>query len=74
MWRGEWGGPRHLCIRWKSTCLKGKGLLLVACIQSPALLESFHDSGNAITRRQCNYRDNDVAADNKDDLAVYTYM
>jgi len=24
-WRGEWGGPMHSCIRWKSTCLKGKG-------------------------------------------------
>jgi len=23
-WRGEWGG----CVRWKSTCLKGKGLVL----------------------------------------------
>jgi len=26
-WRGEWDGPRHLCVRWKSTCLKGKGLV-----------------------------------------------
>jgi len=26
VWRGEWGGPRHSCVRWKSTCLKGKGL------------------------------------------------
>jgi len=25
VWRGEWGGPRHSCVRWKSTCLKGKG-------------------------------------------------
>jgi len=29
VWRGEWGGPRHSCVRWKSTCLKGKGLFLV---------------------------------------------
>jgi len=28
VWRGEWGWPRHLCVRWKSTCLKGKGLFL----------------------------------------------
>jgi len=28
LWRGEWGGPRHLCVRWKSTCLKGKRLFL----------------------------------------------
>jgi len=26
VWRREWGGPRHWCISWKSTCLKGKGL------------------------------------------------
>ena len=29
VWRGEWGGPRHLCVRWKSMCLKGNGLFLV---------------------------------------------
>ena len=29
VWHGEWGGPRHSCVRWKSTCLKGKGLFLV---------------------------------------------
>jgi len=28
VWRGEWGGPGHSCVRWKSTCLKGKGLFL----------------------------------------------
>jgi len=28
VWRGEWGGPRHSCVRWKSTCLKQKGLFL----------------------------------------------
>jgi len=28
VWCGEWGEPRHLCVRWKSTCLKGKGLFL----------------------------------------------
>ena len=28
VWRGEWGRPRHSCVRWKSTCLKGKGLFL----------------------------------------------
>jgi len=28
VWRGEWGGPRHSCVRWKSTCLKWKGLFL----------------------------------------------
>jgi len=28
IWRGEWGGPRHWCVRWGSTCLKGKGLFL----------------------------------------------
>jgi len=27
-WRGEWGGPRHSFLRWKSTCLKGKELFL----------------------------------------------
>ena len=21
VWCGEWGGPRHSCVRWKSTCL-----------------------------------------------------
>jgi len=26
VWHGKWGGPRHSCVRWKSTCLKGKGL------------------------------------------------
>jgi len=26
VWRGEWGGHRHSCVRWKSTCFKGKGL------------------------------------------------
>ena len=25
---GEWGGLRHSCVRWKSTCLKEKGLFL----------------------------------------------
>jgi len=28
VWCGEWGGPRHSCVRWKSTCLKGKELFL----------------------------------------------
>jgi len=28
VWGGEQGGPRHSCVRWKSTCLKGKGLFL----------------------------------------------
>jgi len=28
IWRGEWGRPRHSCVRWKSTCFKGKGLFL----------------------------------------------
>jgi len=28
VWRGEWGWPSHLCVRWESTCLKGKGLFL----------------------------------------------
>jgi len=28
IWRGEWGGPRHSYVRWKSTCLKAKGLFL----------------------------------------------
>ena len=28
IWHGEWGEPRHSRIRWKSTCLKGKGLFL----------------------------------------------
>jgi len=28
VWHGEWGEPRHSCVRWKSTCLKGKGLFL----------------------------------------------
>jgi len=28
VWRGEWGGPRHSCVRWKFTCLKGNGLFL----------------------------------------------
>jgi len=25
VWRGEWGVPRHSCVRWKSSCLKGNG-------------------------------------------------
>ena len=28
VWHGEWDGPRHSCVRWKSTCLKGKSLFL----------------------------------------------
>ena len=28
VWRGELGGPRHSCVRWKSTCFNGKGLFL----------------------------------------------
>ena len=28
VWRAEWGGPRHSCVRWKSTCLNGKELFL----------------------------------------------
>ena len=28
IWRGEWGAPRHSCVRWKSSCLKGKELFL----------------------------------------------
>jgi len=28
VWRDEWSGPRHSCVKWKSTCLKGKGLFL----------------------------------------------
>jgi len=24
-WDGEWGHPRHSCVRWGSTCLKWKG-------------------------------------------------
>jgi len=23
VWWSEWGGPRHSCVRWESTCLKG---------------------------------------------------
>ena len=41
VWRGEWGGPRHSCVRWKSTCLKGKGLFLAwfpACFEISGLL------------------------------------
>ena len=30
VWRGEWGGPRHSCVTWKSTCIKGKELLFLA--------------------------------------------
>jgi len=26
VWHGEWGGPRHSCVRWKFTRFKGKGL------------------------------------------------
>jgi len=33
VWRGEWGGPRHSCVRWKSTCLKGKGLLQAVAVR-----------------------------------------
>jgi len=28
VWGGEWDGPSHSCVRWKCTCLKGKGLFL----------------------------------------------
>ena len=28
VWRGKWGGPRHSCVRWKSTCFEGKEPLL----------------------------------------------
>jgi len=28
VWRDEWGEPRHSCVKWKSTCLKHKGLFL----------------------------------------------
>jgi len=28
VWHGEWGGPRHSCVRWKFMYLKGKGLFL----------------------------------------------
>jgi len=27
VWHGEWGGPRHSYVRWKSTYLKGKGVV-----------------------------------------------
>jgi len=47
VWRGEWGGPRHSCVRCKSTCLKVKGLFLAwfvaffgisACLVSISLM------------------------------------
>ena len=28
VWCGEWDWPRHSYVRWKSTCLKGKGLFM----------------------------------------------
>ena len=38
MWRGEWGGPRHSCVTWKSTSLKGKGLFLAISASAHALV------------------------------------
>jgi len=39
VWRGEWGGPRHSCVRWKSTCLKGRGCFWHFSAYSPYSLQ-----------------------------------
>ena len=50
IWRGEWGGPRHSCVRWKSTCLKGKGLFLAWFLAFFGNCALIHFSGRSDVR------------------------
>ena len=68
VWRGEWGGTRHSCVRWKSTCLKGKGLFLAWFL---ALLGIFVQYFTMAT-----YGYTDILIDNRlvcEKLAVFPY-
>ena len=68
VWRGEWGGPRHSCVRWKSTCLKGKGLFLAWFLASFGIFVQYFTMAT--------YGYTDILIDNRfvcEKLAVFPY-
>jgi len=48
VWRGEWGWPKNSCVRWKSSCLKGKGLFLAWFLAFFGIFAALFSTGNDV--------------------------
>ena len=55
VWRGEWGGARHSCVRWKCRCVNGKGLFLAWFLAFFGICALFFSMGD-MTREMCSTR------------------